>query len=639
MKSTALCLTIFLLFPSLGYAREYHVSTAGDDSNPGTAAKPFRTIGRAAKLAQPGDVVIVHEGVYREKVVPARGGLSDTKRIVYQAAEGERVEIKGSEVINTWKRFKGTVWVVTLPNEFFGDYNPYKVEIHGDWFSSYGRVHHTGEVFLNGKSLFEVPTLEAVLDPKPLPRALDQKWSTYTWYCEVDEKETRIYANFHEYDPNKELVEITVRDSCFYPAQPGINYITIRGFRMSQAATQWAPPTAEQIGLIGTHWSKGWVIENCVIHDSKCVGISLGKDRATGQNVWSNNPRKDGATHYNEVIFRALRAGWSKEKIGSHVVRNNVIYNCEQAGVVGSLGAVFSRIENNHIYNIWTKRQFAGAEIAGIKIHAAIDVIIRRNRIHNTLRAIWLDWMAQGTRVTRNLCYDSVSEDLFVEVNHGPFLVDNNLFLSRRSLRCWSQGGAWVHNLMIGQIEAFEEIDRCTPYHLPHSTQVAGVRSIHGGENRFFNNVFARGYEEQQTRSIGRGRRMRWFGYGIEPFDHTTYQILARGNVYLNGALGHAKERGSLVLKEFDPQVTVVDEGEKVYLELTVPAEMLSVETPLITTEFLGKTLISEQGFENPDGSPLVIDHDYLGNKRAKQHPTAGPFELTGAGRARHRVW
>ena len=29
-----------------------------------------------------------------------------------------------------------------------------------------------------------------------------------------------------------------------------VNYITIRGFHMSQAATQWAAPTAEQIGLI-----------------------------------------------------------------------------------------------------------------------------------------------------------------------------------------------------------------------------------------------------------------------------------------------------------------------------------------------------------------------------------------------------
>jgi alpha-L-arabinofuranosidase len=38
----------------------------------------------------------------------------------------------------------------------------------------------------------------------------------------------------------------------------------VRGFTMRHAATPWAPPTAEQIGLIGTHWSKGWIIEDNV---------------------------------------------------------------------------------------------------------------------------------------------------------------------------------------------------------------------------------------------------------------------------------------------------------------------------------------------------------------------------------------
>ena len=120
-----------------------------------------------------------------------------------------------------------------------------------------------------------------------------------------------------------------------------------------------------------------------------------------------NNPVKDGATHYNEVIFRALEIGWSKEKIGSHIVRNNVIFDCGQAGIVGSLGGVYSKIYNNHIYDIWTKRIFSGAEMAGIKIHASIDMLIKGNRVVNTGRGIWLDWMAQGARVTRNLLHDN----------------------------------------------------------------------------------------------------------------------------------------------------------------------------------------------------------------------------------------
>jgi hypothetical protein len=363
--------TVTILWTLLAYAspaKELNVSVRGNDNNDGSPSRPYQTISAAARVAQPGDVISVHEGTYRERVTPPRGGESDSNRIVYQAAPGEQAVIKGSEVVRNWKTFMPGVWKATLPNSFFGKYNPYKDLIVGDWFTDKGRPHHTGEVYLNGKSLWETHLLERVLNPQPSSDGRDREGSTWTWFTESDDTNTYIYANFHDKNPNQELVEINVRDSCFYPDQPGRNYITVRGFHMSQAATQWAAPTAEQIGLIGTHWSKGWIIENNVISDSKCAGISLGKDRKTGHNVWTNDPRKDGATHYNEVILRALEAGWSRDTIGSHVVRNNIVFNCEQAGIVGSLGAVYSQITHNHIYNIWTKRQFTGAEMAGIKL-------------------------------------------------------------------------------------------------------------------------------------------------------------------------------------------------------------------------------------------------------------------------------
>ena len=52
--------------------------------------------------------------------------------------------------------------------------------------------------------------------------------------------------------------------------------------------------------------------------------------------------------------------------------------------------------------------------MAGIKLHAAIDVLIKHNRIHNAGRGLWIDWMAQGTRITGNLLYDNSTDDLFV---------------------------------------------------------------------------------------------------------------------------------------------------------------------------------------------------------------------------------
>jgi len=159
-KATGLFFLFTFLIVSSVSAREYHVSLEGSDSNKGTLSHPFRTISRAAQKAVAGDVIIVHRGVYREWVNPPRGGESNEKRIVYKVAEGEKAVIKGSEVIKGWKRFKGNVWRVVLSNEFFGDFNPYKEIIYGDWFNDKGRVHHRGEVFIDGRTLYESPILD-----------------------------------------------------------------------------------------------------------------------------------------------------------------------------------------------------------------------------------------------------------------------------------------------------------------------------------------------------------------------------------------------------------------------------------------------------------------------------------------------
>lgn len=626
-------LFILALVTSVVTAKEYHVSVKGNDQNNGSASKPFRTINFAAQLANPGDVITVHAGTYREWINPARGGESDTKRIVYRAAAGEKVEIKGSELITSWKNEKDGVWKVTIPNSFFGDYNPYQDSIYGDWFTNYGRIHHTGEVFLNGKSLYEKEKLEKVFNPVPNASTKDAVGSTYTWYCENDANNTTIWANFHEHNPNKELLEISARRTCFYPDKPGINYITISGFHISQAATQWAAPTAEQIGMIATNWNMGWIIENNVISDSKCSGITLGKERGTGHNVWSADQSIDGSLHYIEVTFRTLRNGWSKENIGSHIVRNNEIFNCEQTGICGSMGAAFSVIENNHIYNIWTKRQFNGAEIGGIKFHAAIDTRIEKNRIHDAGRGIWLDWMAQGTRVSKNLMYNNDLEDIFMEVNHGPTLVDNNLLLSPMGIKTQSQGAAFVHNLIVGQLCMWPEPGRFTPYHLPHSTEVAGLSTIFPGDDRYYNNIFL-GFGQELNNKNSR------CNYGLVGYNGTKLPVWISGNIYYNKAIAFKEASNNVENPNFKPDVKIVEEGNQVYLNITLDESVAELKTRFITTEILGKAKMPNEAFENPDGTPLKIDTDYFGKKRNEKNPSAGPFEKPVVGKQlKLKVW
>jgi alpha-N-arabinofuranosidase len=609
MKTFVTALTVTLAACVFtGCATEYHVSTTGLDGNPGSKSQPFKTISAAAQIAKPGDTITVHEGTYRERVNPPRGGTSDDKRIVYQAAPGEKVVIKGSEVVKEWKKVENDTWKVILPNSFFGDFNPFKDVIYGDWFRAKGLVHHTGSVYLKGHWLTETYKLEDVT--KPIGK-------TPLWFTQADKANVTIWAQFKGVNPNNEDVEVNVRQAVFYPEKPGMNYIMVRGFTMEQAATPWAPPTSEQIGLIGTHWSRGWIIENNTIRYSVCTGVTLGKHG----DEWDN--KAESAFGYVQTINRALERGWSKENIGHHVVRGNHISHCGQAGIVGSMGAVFSRVTGNDIHDIHLGRAFSGAEMAGIKFHGAIDTVICNNHIYRCggHGGIWLDWMTQGTRVTGNLLHNN-SEDLFVEVNHGPFLVDNNIFLSPRGLLEASGGGAYVHNLFGCQVRLRAEKTRDTPFHKPHSTEVVGLSKVVGDDERFYNNLL-----------VGHG--------GLSVYDAwTPVNLQAVGNVYLAGAKPSTHDRDALVVADFDPGIKLQEKSDGWQLEMAVdPVWLLKQKRAIVTTESLPKAKVPDLPYDKPNGTPYRLDTDYFGKKRNPENPAPGPFELANGKVIRLKIW
>jgi len=656
-----------------------HVTTTGSDRADGSAGAPFRTINRAARAAMPGDTVAVHEGVYREWVDPPRGGTVDAP-ITYQAAVGpdgrfEPVTISGAEVVTDWHPHPGAtgrVWVTEVPNTLFGERNPYAERIGGDWFFDRVNTWHTGEVYLDGRSMYESLTLGGVEHPEVTPDSFDPEGSLLTWYCEVGDDVTTIWANFGGADPAAHEVEINARTFVLWPTATGIDYVTVRGFTLTKAATQWAPPTALQEGLIGPHWSKGWVIEDNTITDSKNVGVSLGKEASTGQNEAAAGPdgAKGGTQREREVIQRALVLGgpaagephpWHRDHVGSHTVRRNTIRDCEQAGVVGHLGAAFSTIADNHISRIHVKRQWHGAEVAGIKLHAAIDTVISGNTIHHTHRALWLDWQAQGTLVRRNVFYASTAEDFMVEVCHGPYLVDSNLFLSPWAVKDMSSGGAYVHNYVAGRIANCTEHQRYTPYHVPHSTAVYGVSNILGGDNRFYNNVFVgdRATSERHGSDAQAEPALASFWSGAVDMDgvpglatfvptpvgtsqYDAYPtsreypnehgsasagprlpVWIEGNLYADGAEPFRAEPTPLVTGTSPVRVEVVDaEAGTVRVDVSY-AGGVDVVAP-VTTARLGTSYQAEMPYTNPDGSDLDLSTDVFGIPRDQVVP--GPF-------------
>jgi hypothetical protein len=634
----------------------------------GTKEEPFAKINDAARIAQPGDEVLVAPGLYREYVDPQNAGTEE-QRIVYRSAEPLGAEITGAEPLTDWTPFKGSVWTAKVKTAIFGDYDPYTTFVYGDWYFA-GKKRHTGCVFMNDESLYEALTLNDCLEGKPSETSWEPEKSIYQWYSEKEGDYTVFYANFQDKDPNKEKVEFTVRRRCFFPSKTGVSYITVSGFKIDKAATTWAPPAAFQDGMIGPHWSKGWIIEDCDISLSKCAGISVGKYLdPENEHFFTYKHVKSPTQMERDAVCRGQYHGWLKERIGSHIIRRNHIHHCEQGGIIGRMGGVFSLVEDNHIHHINTMMELGGAEVAGIKMHAAIDVTIRRNHIHHCVMGIWTDWEAQGTRITQNLLHDNHrpaaakhleggmgSQDIFVEVGHGPTLIDNNILLSDVSFRMATEGFALVHNLIMGPIASIDAgcdgmvegklRQRYTPYHIPHRTEVMGFMTILHGDDRIYNNIFIKKDDYKFKTETGTSvfdefpTYEEWIANfdmdnetpdmdALEKFHFRYLPVWAKGNVYLNGAKPWKKEQNA-----------VVDDKSKVFVELEEKDGKFKLKTnlydlikdhpvSLITTETLGKAFQPDQPFENPDGTPITFDTDFEGKKREGQilpGPFAGEF-------------
>ena len=645
---------------------------AKHDGN-GTEKLPFRRINEAAKIATPGDEILVAPGIYREYVDPVNAGRENAP-IAYKSVEPLGAVITGAEKLEDWVKYKGDVWTVKVKNSIFGGYNPYTTLVYGDWYFATPNKH-TGCVWLNDEALYEAVSIEECIAGEVYKCSWVPEKSTRKWFaCQNDTlDETIFYVNFGGADPNKENVEITVRRECFMPSKEGVNYITVSGFNINKAATTWAPPAAYQDGMISPHWSKGWIIEDCDIWGSKCAGICVGRYfDPENSNFYTTKHVKSATQMERDSVCRGQYYGWLKEKIGGHIIRRNNIHHCEQGGITGRMGGVFSIIEDNHIHHINNMMELGGAEIAGIKMHAAIDVIMRRNHIHHCTMGIWCDWEAQGTRITQNLLHDNqcpefaeqlkggmTCQDIFVEVGHGPTLIDNNILLSDVSLRIATQGVAMVHNLCAGSFTYVGDGTtwRYTPYHMPHRTEVMGFMTILHGDDRIYNNIFIQKWSSKDfellndsdpTKKYVENRKVGTYCFDeyptydqwIEMFDmdevypnmmkhedaHFAHlPVWIDGNAYFEGAKPWKNEKNAFVEESEKAYVDVVEKDGGYFLDTNIFDLIEDFNVDLISTDTLGKAFEPQQKFENPDGTPITFNYDFAGNHRGAAI-MPGPF-------------
>ena len=408
------------------YSRAYHVAMQNpnaSDENDGSEERPFLTINRAAQQLQPGEKVIVHEGIYRETVRPLRGGTSASQMIAYEAAPGKTVAIFASEKYEgrfvpskDWETGGADAWQFDIPAAWFvGGYNPFMIRNFTMEYSSFVDNWSTEEnhrfLLRRGMIYVDGRPLKQVLRAEQLGAIEGSFW--------VEDPGLRLHIRlWDDANPNDldTVFEITTREQCFMPQTEDINFLRLSGFQMRYAAD--GPPIPQR-SMVSANCGHHWIIEDNDLQWANACALDI------GYGSWHKRL-------FREAYTGPAAAGHSPTlpESGHHIVRRNLIAHCGIGGIAGVGNSLYSLFEDNileHIGGINLERLW---ETAALKLHTCYGVLIRGNifRHIKDSTVVWLDYLINNTRLTNNVVYDvaSLHGGLMVEVSDEINWIDHN---------------------------------------------------------------------------------------------------------------------------------------------------------------------------------------------------------------------
>ncbi len=428
----------------------WYVAVTGDDAASGSRTAPFRTIGKGAAMAQPGDAVLVNPGLYRERVTPPRGGSDADRPIVYKARPGQWTVIRGSEAWRpAWQNEGGTtrsaipdVAMFNDPGYVDGEVNPFRVASSAVPYGMEYRIrlsaaqrsgtYTCGQVFVNGAPYMQTPNQAALADGTG-------RW----WY---DRTSGRIHVRFTTgVDPATATVEISTRRRILAPHLRGLGHIQVIGFIMEHCANQypydfWSTAANTQSGAVSTRSGRNWVVRDNLIRYANGIGLDVGSEGLLDVEVPAQ-----------PVQYQA--------NVGHHLIERNRVTDNGATGIMAYLttnlvlrGNVIER--NNALLFDFYDGYF---EHAGIKLHASIGALLDGNLVRdNRTFGIYIDGGGsyQGLRMTRNIVVGNDEGGFHVEAgtyDAEAVVIDNNVICNNRSTGIYisdTSGITLAHNLI-----------------------------------------------------------------------------------------------------------------------------------------------------------------------------------------------
>ena len=424
----------------LHFTKTYYVDIQAknaDDKGPGTKEHPFRSIAHAAQVLQPGEHVIIAEGVYREVIRPARGGDGPDAMISYEAAPGAKVVVKGSAIVNNWRPSEGwnfgfdratkqpvKAWELHLdPALFYDGYNPFEVDnvIGNRYWINYAKdnmanyFRRRGIVFVDGHPLEPVETASDLAGTSPRSvnffseihwSPLFQEFQPYAGKVWIEPNGLTLHIRLaNDDDPAKHVIEITTAEQVFSPAKRYQSYIRVKGITFMHAGNGFPVP---QRGLVSTNRGNHFIFEDNTFEWANSVGLDIGNED------WA--------------------ASQPPQPVGYDIIRGNTFRYCGIEGLGGTGGPQSTLVEKNLFEWIGWQDAAMMSESGGTKMHVAHNLLFRNNVIRHIRHAngIWLDIGNANVRITGNVFADIPGNvnphAIHIEGSEALNQIDNNIF-------------------------------------------------------------------------------------------------------------------------------------------------------------------------------------------------------------------
>ena len=472
------------------FTKTYYVdgsARTADDAGPGSKERPFKTINKAAEVLQAGERVVIAEGVYREVVRPQKGGTGADKMISYEAAEGAKVVIRGSEIVKDgWTQsgagFGGGGGVAAGPVAAAGGGATAGAGVAGGGRAGGGRGAAGGG---GGRGAGRGGRGGAAQTARAWDVELPGSWfGGYNPFGMMNMPSQRWqYMNRMSLNVHNVMVPYTrVRGMLFVDGKP-LDQVRSASELFTKDPT-WADPrrgqpySAELFGEMGGGEGKyfvdqtglalrvrmpkdespeGHLVEATTKAQIFLPARGLGYIRVKGitfEHAGNNFPfpqtgmvSTNGGHHWliegntfqwaNSICLQVGGGGGGGAAGGTtaHIVRGNIIRNCGIGGLAG-MGTRDLIVEDNLIEWVGWQDAEHMSESAGIKFHNARNLLLRNNVIRHMRNAsgIWLDVGNINCRLTRNVFTDILTAHaaIWIEATHEQDLVDDNLIVNVR---------------------------------------------------------------------------------------------------------------------------------------------------------------------------------------------------------------